>query len=498
MLSINRFIINSKANIILALLFISICSNSQNLVPNYSFEQHTNCGSGGGGGAVSWYSPVTGVGGLEYSYSNTCSTQPCCGIPSNTFGSGWQYARTGNAYASIFFSYNDGRNNRQYLQTKLIDSLIGNHYYFIEFYVNLFNVSKYAANNISLLVGDTAIISYGNKYSPAIPQIINYRNPIIFDTLNWIRVSGIYTAHGGEQYITIGNFSDDVHTDTSQLFNTPGGYLGSAYYIDDVSVIPLDSMLQKADAGRDTTITVGDSAFIGSYTNGIDTIQWLQNGATIIDSTKPGFWVYPTKNTYYVLTQTVNGYTSSDTVNVTVNPLPLQFISYFVNETKGHFVENKWTTANEINVHHYNIEKSNDGVKFNSIGTIKAQNKQANQYEFVDKNVSEGINYYRVVGMDNDGKKSYSEIKKISISNNEEIKVFPNPTKGEVNIQLPIKGNWQITATDIEGRVVWQQECNGCNGIEKHFLVGAKGIYFIKIINTVSGEQSVKKITLQY
>ena len=72
-----------------------------------------------------------------------------------------------------------------------------------------------------------------------------------------------------------------------------------------------------------------------------------------------------------------------------------------------------------------------------------------------------------------------------------------NPTKGEVNIQLPSTGNWQITATDIEGRVVWQQECKGCVGIVRHNLNSAKGLYFIKIINTTTGQQSVKKITLQ-
>ena len=79
----------------------------------------------------------------------------------------------------------------------------------------------------------------------------------------------------------------------------------------------------------------------------------------------------------------------------------------------------------------------------------------------------------------------------------EGIKIFPNPTTGAVNIQLPTSGKWQITATDIEGRIIWQQECNGCKGIIKHNLNGSKGLYFIKIINATTGQQSVKKITLQ-
>ena len=43
----------SKVQILICtLLFISIVTKAQNLVPNYSFEQHTNCGSGAGGGGL--------------------------------------------------------------------------------------------------------------------------------------------------------------------------------------------------------------------------------------------------------------------------------------------------------------------------------------------------------------------------------------------------------------------------------------------------------------
>ena len=94
-------------------------------------------------------------------------------------------------------------------------------------------------------------------------------------------------------------------------------------------------------------------------------------------------------------------------------------------------------------------------------------------------------------------KKKIFSRKDLSNDLQKDIKVYPNPSTGIVNIQLPTNGNWLITATDIEGRVVWEHECSGCSGIIKHNFEGSKGLYFVKIINTVSGQETVQKIILQ-
>ena len=49
-----------------------------------------------------------------------------------------------------------------------------------------------------------------------------------------MRVAGSYIATGGEKYLTIGNFKDDVNSDTT--FIESGLYWGAYYYIDDVCV----------------------------------------------------------------------------------------------------------------------------------------------------------------------------------------------------------------------------------------------------------------------
>ncbi|MFY7963720.1 MAG: hypothetical protein ACOVO1_02380, partial [Chitinophagaceae bacterium] len=235
-------------------------------------------------------------------------------------GYGYQPARTGSAYVVMF--YFNVINN--YFQVKLIDSLKANKYYYAEYYVNLTNISEIACNNQSMLFTKNAVyVDTANNAQilPANPQITNYKNDIIADTVNWVKVSGIFKAQGGEQYLTLGNFRDLVN-DTKRIIFQTIGYGGALYYADDVAVYELDSFCLKADAGKDTAITLGDSVFIGSYTNGIDSLKWqIQN--TTIDSTRPGFWVKPTTTTTYILQQTVNGCFSADTVVVTVGTVPL-------------------------------------------------------------------------------------------------------------------------------------------------------------------------------
>ena len=487
---------NNKAHILWALLLVNIYANAQkNLVPNYSFENFTQCLPGSISIATPW--TTSSNTGTQCEYCNSCISSNCCSVPFNTFGNSYQYAHTGNAYSCQYFMDQYGGDLRGYLQTKLIDSLRAGNCYYIEFYVNFADCYKLACNNISLLIDRTAInMPSSGKYVQATPQIVQFGNPIIYDTMNWVRVGGIYTARGGEQYITIGNFNDDAHTDTLQFQKTGKGEGG--YYVDDVSVIPLDSMQLKADAGRDTTIVKGDSVWIGSRLCGLQNVVWYDAGGNVIDTGAPGLWVKPTSNTFYVIEQDVCGQYSRDTVYISVVPLPVIIDNYklIIDNVIQNTVENVWETASEVNVSHFNVQRSEDGIIFGTVGTVKA--KGASKYFFVDNTNHTGVIYYRLEIVDNNGDLSYSEVKELSIIHYQlSIDIYPNPTKGEVNIQLPMNGNWQITATDIEGRVVWEHECSGCSGIIKHNFEGSKGLYFVKIINTVSGQETVQKIILQ-
>ncbi|NTW34485.1 MAG: gliding motility-associated C-terminal domain-containing protein [Bacteroidetes bacterium] len=209
-----------------------------NLVPNGDFEAmaDTFCNAGPIDGTPPWQNPS---GGSPDCFKTCCIYQPDFLIPQNLLG--YQYAHSGEGYAGFMTYCPLPVNAREYIQIKLTDSLKTNKKYFVNFYVSLADSGTYATDKIGLYFSDTAIHKSIYDYSPFssfTPQIENPHNNIITDKAGWTLISGTYTAYGGDQYITIGNFYDDANTNTLFVDGSQDSihYSFSYYYIDDVSI----------------------------------------------------------------------------------------------------------------------------------------------------------------------------------------------------------------------------------------------------------------------
>jgi hypothetical protein len=264
-------------------------------------------------------------------------------------------------------------------------------------------------------------------------------------------------------------------------------------------------MCLKADAGKDTAISLGDSVFVGSYTNGIDSIKWL-NGNTIIDSIRPGFWVHPLATTTYILQQVVNGCFSADTVVVTVNSLPLKMLGFTAlyqptpNPSKEGNVLLQWQTANEINVSHFNIQRSVNSKDFITIGKVSANNKSYNEYRFIDVQFPSleglGVGYYRIESVDKDGRKQYSEIKSVDRqpSTVNSVSIYPNPTKDNVTIEC--KGAKELLIIDYLGRIIIDKKIINNQSTIINVQGFPKGIYVVKAI-IANGDIKTEKLVVE-
>ena len=206
---------------IFTLLFLTACiySYSQNLVPNPGFEVQDSCP------AVSelfvcqpWYSPTPGS---PDAFNSTCPTQS---TP----------AHTGIGCAGVF-TYSTFPNNREYMQAPLTTPLTGGQVYSVSFWVKRANF-RYAINRIGAYLSVGAISSSVTSALPYTPQVENpASNMLSASTSTWVLISGSFTASGGEDHITIGNFSNDAQTDTLVVNSSSTSFV-SYYYVDDVSV----------------------------------------------------------------------------------------------------------------------------------------------------------------------------------------------------------------------------------------------------------------------
>jgi hypothetical protein len=235
--------------ILFILLFFGEAYAQYNLVPNPSFEVYDTCPNFAGQirYAVPWTNPLVGT---TPDYFNACDTVGThqTNVPNNY--SGFQYARTGNAYALVVTSAYPPNlaawNSREYIQVELIDVLIAGVEYCIRWYVSICNKCNYVSNNMGMYFSPVEI-SYNCPGCPMpLPLTPQFENPLtnnLNDSMGWTEISGSYTALGGEKFIIIGNFHDTSSTVATYTGWTPGSsFWVSSYYIDDVLVTPCDSL----------------------------------------------------------------------------------------------------------------------------------------------------------------------------------------------------------------------------------------------------------------
>jgi hypothetical protein len=215
------------------------------------------------------------------------------------------------------------------------------------------NFFKYASNNLGMYLSSNTIYQSGvnNFLLNYTPQIKKFNNPVIADTLNWVEISGVYQANGTENYITIGNFDNDITTDT--LAVNINNYAGSYYLIEDVSV---ENITTPQWQYLDTTIYLGDSVLIGPAITGLN-VDWFDMSSTFIKNA-PGIYVKPTVTTPYKATETFNSVVYNHTVTVTVL-MPVQVNEYellqnsvtiYPNPTTNNFTISYLTESSKLKV----------------------------------------------------------------------------------------------------------------------------------------------------
>lgn len=283
---------------------------------NPSFEQYTLCPNDIGqiDRCQAWKVPPGHNSSTDY--FNSCYVPFSGGtysadVPAHTLG--YQWPATGNAYAGIIIGYQQFFEGREYLQGQLSQPLDAGIVYQLEMKCS-FRDSVHNTNAVGMHLSASPNLPMPTPdNSLAIPVTPQFNPPITGDSLNWTLVTGSYTAVGGEQYITIGNFWNNANT-VGLDYNMPQ-QVQAYMFIDDVRVIRMTEVTPD-----DTTICAGSSVTLTADNS--TSYAWVAaDDPTNILSTDSTLTVSPSvTTTYYV-------YASGDTGTVIVNVAPVPYVN---------------------------------------------------------------------------------------------------------------------------------------------------------------------------
>jgi YHYH protein/Secretion system C-terminal sorting domain len=113
-------------------------------------------------------------------------------------------------------------------------------------------------------------------------------------------------------------------------------------------------------------------------------------------------------------------------------PLPVELFDFSVRliNKKALLV---WRVGTEQNVAQYEIERSDDAIRFDFVGKKTAEGKL--QYDFTDEKLVSGNYYYRLKTIDKDGSFSYSTIVSVFMEHGKSMLLHNNPANDLLTIQ---------------------------------------------------------------
>jgi outer membrane protein OmpA-like peptidoglycan-associated protein len=226
-------------------LFLYLVSPSllfaQNLVPNPSFEQITDCDL--------YFDQIEKVKfwkGYHFTPDvfNSCSESSFLRTPSNTFDV--QAPATGKGYVGILTYHWEFDN--ELIGTKLLRTVEAGKKYEIKLKVSRAAAhARYATNNLGIQFSNEPEKAYeSRKYHWLVTEVIE-------ESDIWYEVKAIISPEQSFAYIVIGNFFPSKETTIQKM---EGGNFDAAYYfIDDVSVVQVSDEMPLSEVAKPSPAT---------------------------------------------------------------------------------------------------------------------------------------------------------------------------------------------------------------------------------------------------
>ncbi len=211
-------------------------------------------------------------------------------------------------------------------------------------------------------------------------------------------------------------------------------------------------------------------------------------------------------NPYYLSFELAAGdpFIINNNIPLTAISLPVE-ISSFDGQAKDCAVNLTWTTESEINFDYFEIQQTEDGINFRTIGHqegLGTSGSKRRTYYYTDREPSK-TSYYRLKMIDFDGSFEFSDVIVVETDCtiiDQDIKVFPNPIGvNEDVLTIDIRSEMSkhmtlsiITLQSHKTKEITTDLESGLNKIRWDIADLPSGIYFLVLDNGYSAKKAVK------
>ncbi len=163
--------------------------------------------------------------------------------------------------------------------------------------------------------------------------------------------------------------------------------------------------------------------------------------------------------------------------------LPIELLDFYATKNKTHN-EVVWKVAQEENITHYIIEKSNDGLNFKELASVYTNNEivtQIKTYSVIDDSPFNGITYYRLITKEINGK--IETHKTIYIDNDEKnwsYTHYQNNDELVVEFKQNVPQKSTLSLFDITGKELMSSSIYDVQS-KLSLKQMASGVYFVSI-----------------
>lgn len=142
--------------------------------------------------------------------------------------------------------------------------------------------------------------------------------------------------------------------------------------------------------------------------------------------------------------------------NLTLTALPVSLAGFGAKLVGGKRLLT-WNTTEESTIHHYEVERSTDGLSYTPVTKVAARSGTANSYSFTDEeSLAANLFYYRLKIVEANGSFRYSQVVTLKNSRQQSgLTVYPNPVGNKLTVWFAeAVTQARLTVMNLNGTVV--------------------------------------------